>query len=253
MIKALVPNEIRRFIKLKLYAGSKFHCPICGYDSRDLYPLGHDLPILVEKDVVGSRRRDAGCHSCRSTDRDRLVFTYLKEKLHIFEKTQIKILHFAPEKPLSKVLNASGFQEYVCGDLFTEGYFYPDYVRNMNVLDIPFEANYFDVIICNHLLEHVPTDLAAMKELYRVLKPDGKAVVQVPLSLNSEKTHEDPNITEPAEREKYFGQFDHVRIYGLDYFDRLKSVGFKVEKIHLAAQFPKYGLSKKEYIIQISK
>lgn len=253
MPKALIPQKLRRLIKLQVYSGNTYHCPMCGYNSKSLYPLGHDFPILKEKEVVGSKRRDAGCHSCRSTDRDRLVFVFLKEKLQIFQNKKIKILHFAPENALSKVLHNTDFEEYICGDLFTEGYFYPDYVRNMNVLDIPFGENYFDLIICNHLLEHVPDDRAAMQELFRVLKPGGKAILQVPLSLNSELTDEDFTLTDPSEKEQRFGQFDHVRIYGQDYFDRLESEGFNVEKHHLYNEYPTYGLSKDEFIIQGGK
>lgn len=253
MLKNIVPPSIRKYIKLWRYSGTTYHCPMCGYDSKELFPIGRDLPVLEEKDVVGSQRRAAGCHSCSSTDRERLVYIFLKEKLNIFENKGLRILHFAPEKALTKALADSNFEAYICGDLFTEGYFYPGHVQNMNVLDIPFKDEHFDLIICNHLLEHVPADIDAMKELFRVLKPSGSAILQVPLSLNSEKTTEDPTITQPEDRERFFGQFDHVRIYGQDYFTRLESVGFKIKKCHLYPDFPNYGLSKKEYIIEARK
>ena len=158
------------------------------------------------------------------------------------------ILHLAPEKNLTSTLSKIGLKDYICGDLFTEGYQYPDYVQNMNVLNIPFEDNYFDLIICNHLLEHVPNDFDAMKELYRVLRSNGKAILQVPISKNSKTTIEDFSVTDSKERETMFGQFDHVRIYGQDYSDRLNSVGFKIERINISKEFPKFGLAHDEDI-----
>lgn len=248
MIKNIIPASIRTKIKLAIHAGTKYHCPICGYQSKDLYAIGHDLHVLSEKKVVGSGSRKGGCYQCKSTDRDRLVYTYLTEKLKILENKKINILHLAPEKGLSPAIMKMGFENYICGDLYTEGYYYPDYVKNMNVLNIPYEDNYFDIIICNHILEHIPNDLDAMAELYRVLKSKGKAILQVPVSLNSEKTYEDFSITDPLEREKEFGQFDHVRIYGQDYKDRLNSVGFNVERISFFKEFPSYGLAEEEDI-----
>ncbi|MGV6861388.1 MAG: class I SAM-dependent methyltransferase [Putridiphycobacter sp.] len=170
-------------------------------------------------------------------------------ELDLFNQPKdIKILHLAPERNISRILHNHGFKNYVCGDLFTEGYSYPDYVQNMNVLNIPFGDNHFDLIICNHLLEHVPNDLDAMKELFRVLKPNGKAILQVPISKNSEKTFEDFSITDPKEREIVFGQFDHVRIYGQDYPERLESIGFSVKRVNITGEYPKFGLASDEDI-----
>jgi SAM-dependent methyltransferase len=150
-------------------------------------------------------------------------------------------------------LNEFGFNNYVCGDLFAEGCAYPSYVQNMNVLTLPFQAETFDVVICNHLLEHVIEDLDAMRQIYQVLKFGGIAILQVPFSLNSDRTHEDRFITDPKEREKQFGQFDHVRIYGLDYFDRLKSAGFGIQRLNIFSEFSDNGLCKEEDIFLGSK
>tara|TARA_B110001450_G_scaffold255193_1_gene282123 strand:- start:34 stop:816 length:783 start_codon:yes stop_codon:yes gene_type:complete len=242
MVKKLIPSKIKQLIKLALHSGSKYQCPICGYKSKDLFPIGKDIPVLKEKQVVGAGLRNGGCYKCGSSDRERLVFTYLTEKVNIFESKDLKILHLAPEKNISSALSKIGFNDYICGDLFTEGYQYPDYVQNMNVLNIPFEDNYFDLIICNHLLEHVPNDTDAMKELFRVLNSNGKAILQVPISKNSDTTFEDFSVTDSKERESVFGQFDHLRIYGQDYSDRLNSIGFKIERINISKEFPKYGL-----------
>ena len=242
MIKKLIPSKIKQQVNLAFHSGNKYQCPICHYKSKDLYPIGKDVEVLKEKQVVGAGLRNGGCYKCNSTDRERLIFTYLTKKLNIFENKNLKILHLAPEKNISSALIKKGFNNYICGDLFTEGYQYPDYVQNMNVLNIPFEDNYFNLIICCHLLEHIPNDTDAMKELYRVLNSNGEAILQVPISKNSDTTFEDFSVTDSKERVAVFGQFDHLRIYGKDYSDRLNSVGFKVERINISKEFPNNGL-----------
>ncbi|NND16678.1 MAG: methyltransferase domain-containing protein, partial [Eudoraea sp.] len=124
--------------------------------------------------------------------------------------------------------------------------------------NLPFENDTFDVILCNHVLEHIPDDEAAMKELYRVMKPGGWGVFQIPQDIYREKTFEDNSITDKAERTRIFGQYDHVRIYGLDYFDRLKEVGFEAEGINYTADFvpediERYGLAEGELIPLVRK
>lgn len=100
-----------------------------------------------------------------------------------------------------------------------------------DICDLPFKDNEFDVILCNHVLEHIPNDKKAMEELYRILKPGGWGVFQIPQDLNRDVTYEDDSITDPRERAAIFGQYDHVRVYGKDYFNKLRSVGFKVNEI----------------------
>lgn len=247
-LKQLAEKFLPAKLKFALNSGSRFQCPFCGFRAKNWAPIGFNLPVLKEKQVVGGGIRAAGCYKCQSTDRERLIYLYLKEILNIFEHKNIKILHLAPEKNLSKTLYESGFEEYLCGDLFTKGYEYPEYVHNMNVLNLPFGDDFFDLIICNHLLEHVPDDSDAMRELLRVLKPDGKAILQVPISKNTYRTIENPKITTPRERKKAFGQMDHVRIYGQDYTERLASAGFDVERINISRQFEKFGLNPDEDI-----
>lgn len=246
MISKLLPSKLKRKIKLVLHAGEQFECPFCGYAAKDLAAIGIDVPVLREKQVVGAGLRMGGCHSCGSIDRERLVYIYLREVLKVFENKGLNILHLAPEVNVADRLRQVGFVNYVCGDLFTEGYSYPDYVQNMNVLNIPFEDGLFDLVICNHLLEHVPNDRDAMRELHRVLKPGGKAILLVPISLNSSSTFEDASVTNSKDRESIFGQFDHVRIYGQDYADRLGEVGFKVERLNISKDYSKYGLNEDE-------
>ena len=161
----------------------------------------------------------------------------------------IKLLHIAPEKNLQKMLKSFSHIKYISGDL--------NLLMNCNIrldiTDINFENNYFDVIICNHVLEHIQDERKAMSELSRVLEPDGKAILQVPISKYNKETFEDFSIISPEEREKYFGQKDHVRIYGKDYKNRLESVGFKVDlfdiKMFLSIrEIKKYRLNEEEIL-----
>lgn len=236
--------------------GFKYKCPFCGYHARKLKPIGCDFKVIYEKEIIGCGRRFAGCIKCGSTDKERLVFTYLKNNIDFFSNTNKTILHMAPEPNLSKQFLAHKFKEYICGDYFAPGYenAYPSYVQNINILNIPYSNEYFDVVICNHVLEHVEDDLKGMSEIYRVLRKGGFAILQVPISYVTDKTYEDPSISDPAEREKVFGQRDHVRIYGLDYFDRLKKIGFEIEVVSdLATRYSKYGLNGKEKIFVCHK
>lgn len=246
-IKSLIPNSLRKKIFLLRHKGNNFECPFCGYKAKDLEPIGDDIKVLKEKNVIGSCLRHAGCYNCGSIDRERLIYIYLKDENKILEKSKnLSVLHIAPEKFISDKFLKADFKEYICGDLFTEGYSYPEHVKNINVLDIPFEDNRFDIVICNHVLEHVDDDARAMKEIQRVLKVGGFAILQVPISKNSNETYEDFSITDPNLRKKAFGQFDHVRIYGQDYKNRLENCGFKVEILNISEKYIKYGLNKEE-------
>ena len=110
--------------------------------------------------------------------------------------------------------------------------------------NLPFEDNSYDVIFCNHVLEHIPDDDKAMEELYRILKPNGMAILQIPQDLNREKTFEDNSITDSKERARIFGQYDHVRIYGRDYFEKLRSKGFIVKEVDYTHQLSKTEVDK---------
>jgi SAM-dependent methyltransferase len=253
-IKKLIPSTFKRNVRLLVHRGNKYKCPFCNYSSKDLSVIGLDLPVLIEKQVIGGGKRHGGCYNCGSTDRERLIYVYIKEKINILNDCKdMKVLHVASEKNLTNFLLKLDFQQYVCGDLFTKGYSYPQHVQNMSILNIPYDDNTFDLIICNHVLEHIQTDLLAMKELLRVLKKGGQAILQVPISKNNLKTFEDFSIADPEQREKVFGQFDHIRIYGQDYTQRLQESGFKVNRISISSEFMKYGLNKDEDIFICEK
>jgi SAM-dependent methyltransferase len=236
------------------HRGTNFECPICRYKGRDLYKVGIDIPILKEKMVVGGGCRNAGCFKCNSYDRERLLYIYLFHELDIKGKAHdLSILHIAPEHHLTTKLGGMKFKKYQCGDKYTTGYSYPEHVMDMDVTDIPFEDGAFDLVICNHVLEHIPDDQRAMREIFRVLKNGGQALLQVPFSMNSTETIEDFSITSPEEREQAFGQFDHVRIYGRNYFDRLRKVGFNVSTLNISMKYPKAGLNRNEELFVILK
>ncbi|MBZ4645377.1 MAG: methyltransferase type 11 [Clostridia bacterium] len=203
--------------------GKRFKCLFCNGYFKSFLPMGND--IYKNGEIMGgSYRENAVCPCCGSFDRERLVYYYLKSKAKVFDE-RLKVLHIAPEVNLQAAFNKSQVSEYVCGDLC------PNDQRNiikLDITDINFPSDYFDIIICNHVLEHVPEDKKAMTELYRVLKPNGFAILQVPLSKNLKQTYEDPTITSPEQRRTHFGQEDHVRIYGMDYVDRLQESGFLV-------------------------
>ncbi len=222
-------KEIRQKILGFYYSGTNYYCPFCKKSFRKMLTGGSKHPVLEEKQIIGSGyRQNCVCPKCLSTDRDRLIFLYLKEKTNIFSE-KLKVLHISPSISLKKFISSLPNIDYTTGIKYHEGFYYSKNSAILDITDIPFKNNEFDIIICNHVLEHILDDKKAMTELFRVLKPDGWAILQVPISHILKTTYEDKNITTTKEREKYFGQFDHVRIYGQDYIKRLEDVGFKVE------------------------
>jgi SAM-dependent methyltransferase len=200
-------------------------CNICDKQITELKYTGSDLPVL--KDVIGGGRRKAVCNHCGSSDRERLVWYGLK-RLNKFI-VGCEILHIAPEKRIKeKILLDEKYtlgENYICGDLINFG----KGVEKIDLANINYPDNSFDIVICNHVLEHIPNDIQAMREIYRVLKVGGHAILQVPIR-EVERTIENEAKTDKKRLELY-GQIDHVRIYGQDYFDRLLSVGFRIGKI----------------------
>jgi SAM-dependent methyltransferase len=246
-LKAIVPPGLRHRLKLLLHRGGAYLCPFCGYSARDLAPVGLDLPALAEHAVVGAGAREAACLKCGSTDRERLVYLYLRDVARLFDThADTAILHIAPEPRLSKAIRRLGPRRYVCGDLFADGYDYPADVVPLDVLDLPFGDGAFDWVLCNHVLEHVLDDRRAMGELLRVLRPGGRAILQVPVSKTLPETLEDTAIVDPQERAAVFGQPDHVRIYGQDYGRRLEECGFRVHRIDGREELRHFGVNPEE-------
>jgi SAM-dependent methyltransferase len=202
------------------------HCPFCGATAAAFEPAGHDFEVLGAKQVIGGGRRpNARCPNCGSSDRERLLRCYLNTIPGLFRRP-IALLHVAPEKCLGRMLRRIPNVCYVAGDLR-----YRPRLLQFDLTRLPFDDRVFDIVICNHVLEHVVDDSRAIAELYRVVKPAGFAIVQVPISATSPTTHEDDTICTPELRALTFGQEDHVRLYGRDYPARLETVGFEVELV----------------------
>ena len=196
--------------------GSRFTDPIDGRSFRKLLPYGYK-----------TQRTNALSPSTLSLERHRLLWLYLQNETDFFRSSEVqKVLHIAPEQCFYKRFRKQKNLNYITSDLNS-----PLADVKADICDLPFENDSFDIIFCNHVLEHIRDDQKAMKELFRVLKKGGMGIFQVPHNLKLDKTFEDDTITDREERTKIFGQYDHVRVYGRDYFDRLRSIGFTVEEV----------------------
>ena len=192
-----------------IYIGKKVECPVCKGKFRKFLSYG-----------VWEERKNALCPRCLSLERHRIMWLYLKNKTSFFE-SQFKVLHVAPEQCFRKRFQKLKNLDYITADLES-----PIADVKMDIQDIPFESETFDVVICNHVFEHVPDDKKAMSEVLRVLKKGGFAILFVPIDYQLQNTYEDLSITDPLEREKHFHQKDHLRLYGKDYPEILKNIGF---------------------------
>ena len=225
----------------QFFKGDKFLDPIDGKGYRKFLPYGY-----------GKQRENALSPGTLSLERHRQMWLYLQNETEFFSK-KVKVLHIAPEQEFLRKFKKMKHLDYTSADLYS-----PIVDVKADILNLPFENESFDVVICNHVLEHIQDDSKAMSELYRVMKKGGWGIVQVPMKISLEKTYEDFTITDPKERQKHFGQYDHVRWYGMDYFDRLKSVGFQVDANFYSQKFSdeeirKYGLNKNEILPIIFK
>lgn len=223
------------------FKGNKFTDPIDGKSYRKFLPYGY-----------GKQRENALSPGTLSLERHRQMWLYLQNETDFFTKNY-KVLHIAPEQEFLRKFKKMKNLDYTSADLFS-----PIVDVKADILDLPFEDESFDVVICNHVLEHIEDDRKAMSELYRVMKKGGWGILQVPMKNSLEKTYEDFTITNPKERQKHFGQYDHVRWYGMDYFDRLKSVGFAAEANFYSQKFSKeeikkFGLMENEILPVVRK
>ena len=219
------------------YGGNKFTDPIDGSSYRKFLPYGYGKTL----------RPNALCPGTLSLERHRLLWLYLDRETH-FLNQELKVLHVAPEQVFFRKFKRLQRWDYTTTDLNSP---LADVVAD--ICDLPFQNNQYDLILCNHVLEHIPNDLKAMTELYRVLKKGGTLIAQVPLNDENTKTLENDSINDPRDRTRFFGQYDHVRLYGQDYYKRLKSVGFSVERVFLQSQLTteeikRYVLPQKEKI-----
>lgn len=198
------------------YKGRGRECPICGSHYRRFMPYGYV-----------TSREDALCPHCLSLERHRMIWLWLKECSDLFDNKPL-LLHIAPEISLMRHFKHlyRGTKNYITADLES-----PLADLHFDIQDIPMKDCSVDVVICNHLMEHVEDDIKAMRELYRIMRRGGWGILLVPEDRSRATTFEDDTITDPNERTRIFGQYDHRRIYGRDFDNRLQKAGFRVERI----------------------
>lgn len=234
----LVSHIFLRFIAV-FYKGDKVTCSVCDHKFKKFLPYGRKA------------RENALCPNCLALERHRLMYLFLKEQTPFFT-APLKVLHVAPEICFIERFEALNNIDYITADIES-----PLAKVKMDIHDIPFEADTFDVVFCNHVMEHVDDDIRSCQEINRVLKPDGWAIIQSPV-YDIENTIEDKTITDPKEKERLFGQRDHVRKYGKDYARRLSKSGLKVEenlfvKTLKPETIVKYALPENEIIFYCTK
>jgi predicted SAM-dependent methyltransferase len=249
-------SYVARPILAFLLKGNKFTDPIDGKSFKMFLPYGY-----------GNQRNNVLSPSTLSLERHRLLWLYLQNETDFFQSeldsdsipksvklrdvetsSTLKVLHFAPEQAFYKLFRNQQNIDYTTTDLLS-----PLADVKADICNLPFDDNEYDIIFCNHVLEHIPNDTKAMQELFRVLKPGGMAILQIPQDLNRATTFSDDTIVDQKERAKIFGQYDHVRIYGRDYFNKLRSIGFKVVEVDYTRKIApemveKYCLAKGEII-----
>lgn len=227
-IKKAIPFEVKRTLfRLKHY-GRQHYCNVCNSNLKRFLPGGLDIPVIYELDIVGAGYHKYDyCPVCKASYRQRLVKLYLDTKDILSKK--IRILHVAPEVGLFHLLRKNNKKDYICGDLNPDSYNYYAHPEMLDLTQLSYPDNSFDLIVCNHVLEHIPDDNKAIKEIYRVLDYKGIAILQVPISLKLKETYEDNSIIDAQDRLAKFGQKDHVRIYAQDYQIRLEKAGFEIE------------------------
>jgi hypothetical protein len=219
-LKDAIPDEYAEILKNRYrdlamplarrrWRGDARYCSLCESRVREFRPAG----------IVA--RANARCPVCGSLERHRLLWLYLTERTDLFDSRHKKLLHVSPEYVIANQLRGIANIDYLSCDLESKQAMVQMDIRAINLPDAT-----FDVVICNHVMEHIPEDRRAMAELYRVLKPGGWAILQTPIA--GDTTHEVPTVQTPTDRLRHFGQRDHVRVYGRDYGDRLSSAGFDV-------------------------
>jgi SAM-dependent methyltransferase len=219
------------------YKGNSVECPVCGMHFREFLPFERN----------GETHRNVLCPKCNSIGSFRFMEMFLRSVEKFYEPGR-RVLHVAPERCFIEKFESVFGDGYVTADLSSKLA-----KVQVNVEEMPFPDGYFDVVLCNHVLEHVGDDRRAMREIARVLRPGGWAMLQVPIDKALERTYEDPSITSPAERMRHFGQSDHLRKHGRDYPDRLREAGFRVEEVRFAdaldeEQIARYALVPEEVL-----
>jgi len=231
--KAILPNkyhaavsDIYASLRSLFYLGKSFTCPCCGRRFRKLLTHG----IIP--------RPNARCPRCGSLERHRLLWLYYQQETNLFSEN-LKVLHFAPEHAFQKVFRRLPNLHYTSADLSK-----PAAMVKMDMTNIPCATHTFDVVLCNHVLEHIQEDEKAMREMFRVLKPGGRAIIQTPVDPQAAETLEDAGVVSPQDRERLFGHSEHVRVYGRDLTERLARVGFIVNVENYSEQLGNHKIKE---------
>ena len=205
-----------------LYKGNKVECPVCERKFSKFLSYGSKV----------AHRENVLCPYDLTLERHRLMWLYLKDESNFFTAPQLNVLHIAPEQCFIHKFRRQSNLNYLTGDLES-----PIADIHFDLHEIPLEDNRFDVVFCNHVMEHVKDPLQCMREIYRVMKPGGWAIMQVPQDMSREITYEDESIVTPEDREKHFWQKDHVRLFGRDYPKWLEKAGFYIKEFDLNAKY----------------
>lgn len=236
-------SSVFTFFAPWFYKGNNVECPVCEKSFRKFLSYGSDV----------AHRENILCPYDLTLERHRVMWLYLKNKSDFFTHPNLKVMHIAPEQCFYPKFKKQKNLNYTTGDLVS-----PLADLHFDLHNIPLEDNQYDVVFCNHVMEHVKDDLQCMKELYRIMKPGGWGIMQVPIDASRTETYEDWSITDPKEREKHFWQYDHVRLYGLNYPKRLEEAGFSVEIVDFSKELPpekfeRYRIPKTELLYVVHK
>lgn len=228
-ITNMLPHPVRFGMRGVLYYGRQQTCILCGHHVRTFLSHGGGAPVLQDRKVVGGMKRDEDrCPVCHGRDRTRLMMLYIQTQTQI-NKVPIRVLHVAPDFGLYLWLKRQQSVEYVGTDLDASRYRHIDNMQSADLTATPFADNSFDIIICSHVLEHVPDDKAAFAEIFRILKPAGHALLLTPFAVDGNGTDEDASVQQPEARNLRFGQWDHVRLYDRsDFLTRMQRSGMTV-------------------------
>jgi SAM-dependent methyltransferase len=241
MLQKPIPVFLKNFYYkafILFFSGQTVECPICGIRMRRF------------KKISKLRATASGnlCPRCRSLERHRLLWLFLQNRTDLFNGHEKTVLHIAPEPCFKGRIENLKNMHYIVSDLNSS-----DPGKQIDITAINLQDQSVDVIICSHVLEHITEDVKAMRELSRVLKNTGWAILNVPVDYNRTITYEDSTITSLASRRNHFGQEDHVRIYGRDYPERLTNAGFSVDEIDFCKELggeaeSKHALLKDDFI-----
>jgi SAM-dependent methyltransferase len=226
-----------------VYKGNKVECPVCNRSYSKFLSYGSSI----------AHRENVLCPGDLTLERHRLMWLYLKDHSNFFSNDKLNVLHIAPEQCFHQRFKQQENLNYLTGDLVS-----PIADLHFDLHQIPLEENRFDVIFCNHVLEHVDDANQCMRELFRVMKPGGWGIMQVPQDFDRDITFEDPSIKSEEDRERYYWQKDHVRLFGKDYPNWLEKAGFKVEvfekeKHYSTDQIQRFRLQEKEILYIVRK